>query len=558
MGVPYDVAAVERRWQARWDDAGLHEVDLARTDPARALYSLVEFPYPSAAGLHIGHAMTYSGADTWGRLQRMRGRVVYQPIGFDSFGINAENYALGVGRHPAEVIAETTANYRRQLRELGGAWAWTTELSTSDPAYYRWTQWLFVRLFEAGLAYQASAPVVWCPSCMTVLAREQLEADRCERCGSPVTDRVMRQWFLRTTLYADRLVDGLDTLDWPERAKNRQRAWIGRDVDPASGEPRYRLHDWLISRQRYWGPPIPIVHCPTDGPVAVPDEDLPVRLPDLARPEDVRPTGTGRSPLASVAAWVASTCPRCGGPAERETDVSDTFFDSAWYFLRYPSLTAPTAEQCPWDADRTDRWLPVHRYAGGPEHVTRHHLYARFVTMALHDRGLVPFAEPFPQVRLHGFITTRGAKMSKRHGNVVNPDELIAEYGADVTRMALLFRRPWDADGDFDDGAVAGVERFVGRVWRLIVETPAGSDDHAVLLSDTAKRVGAAIDAMACNVAISALMEATTAMRRSPPSPAAARGLAVLLAPLAPHVAEELWARLGGPFSVHRQRWSSP
>ncbi len=549
MGVPYDVAAVESRWRHEWARARVYEVDLDATDPDRALYNLVEFPYPSAAGLHIGHTMTYAGADTWGRYHRMHGRVVFQPMGFDSFGINAENYALRERRHPAALISATVDNYRRQLEGLGCAWAWSAEVRTSDPAYYRWTQWVFLRLFDAGLAYQAEAPVVWCPSCQTVLAREQLEGDRCERCGTPVTDRVMRQWFLRTTAYADRLLAGLDGLDWPDKAKNRQRAWIGATTS-GDGTTAYRLHDWLISRQRYWGPPIPIVHCAACGAVPVPDGDLPVLLPAEADANAIRPDGTDRAPLARIMSWVQTTCPRCGGAAERDTDVSDTFLDSSWYFLRYPSVEC-TDE--PWAPERTKRWLPVHQYAGGPEHVARHHLYARFVTMALHDLGLVPFEEPFPRVRLHGMVTMNGAKMSKSHGNVVNIDDLVSVHGADATRSALLFGRPWDADGDFDDAAIAGVERFLGKVWR-IVDGPDGNEPPAPAVVG---RVGRAIEAMTFNVAIAALMEWIAVLRRRPPSAEAKRTLVLLLAPLAPHLGEELWARMGGTFSVHQQPWAA-
>jgi leucyl-tRNA synthetase len=536
VGVPWDVARVEACWQARWVEARLHEVDLDAVDPVVACYNLVEFPYPSADGLHIGHAMTYAGADSWGRLQRRRGRTVFQPIGFDSFGINAENYALQVGEQPATLIARTMRTYRRQLEALGAAWSWDAAVATSDPDYYRWTQWVFLRLFDAGLAYQAEAPVLWCPTCLTVLAREQVDDDRCERCDSLVGERSMRQWFLRITAYADRLRDGLDHLDWPEPAKNRQRRWIEG------------MHDWLISRQRYWGPPIPIVHCDCCGPVAVPDAELPVVLPTVA---DTRPVGDGRSPLAQHDEWVAAACPRCGRDGSRETDVSDTFFDSSWYFLRYPSSDSRDRA---WDADRTARWLPVDQYAGGPEHVARHHLYARFVTMALHDMGLVPFAEPFPRIRLHGFLTMDGAKMSKSRGNVVNPDDMIRDHGADVTRLALLFGRPWDADGDFDPAVVNGVERFLARLWRVATAAP-GDDDHAPARCRAADRVADAIDAMAFNKAISALMELTSAMHKSPPSAAAQRGLVALVAPLAPHVAEELWCRLDGDFSVHAQPW---
>jgi leucyl-tRNA synthetase len=561
MALPYEHHEVETRWQQRWAADGRHAVDLDRVEPGRKLYNLVEFPYPSAEGLHIGHALTYTGADVWGRYQRRLGRTVFQPFGFDAFGINAENYAMQIGEHPARLIDRAMANYRRQLAALGGAWTWETEVVTADPAYYRWTQWVFLRLFDAGLAYQAEAPVLWCPSCQTVLAREQVEDDagdqrgRCERCGSRVEERVMRQWFLRMTAYADRLLAGLDSLDWPEKAKNRQRRWIGRRPAEGGGV-EYRLHDWLISRQRYWGPPIPIVHCGRCGAVSVPDEQLPVVLPEVADAAAVRPIGTGRSPLASIPEWVNVPCPRCGGPGRRETDVSDTLFDSSWYFLRYPSVDV---DDRPWDAERTARWLPVDHYAGGPEHVTRHHLYARFVTMALHDQGLVPFDEPFPRIRLHGFLTLRGAKMSKSKGNVVNPDGSIARHGADVTRLALLFIRPWDADGDWDPAVVAGVERFIGRVHRAVTAPAGDGADGDGTERDAMARavaeVGPAVDRFRFNVAIAELMTLEGRLRGRAPSAEAKRLLVSLLAPFAPHVTEELWVALGGDGSVHDQPW---
>ena len=416
---------------------------------------------------------------------------------------------------------------------------------------------MFLRLFDAGLAHQAEAPVLWCPSCQTVLAREQVEDDegasgRCERCSTPVVERTLRQWFLRTTAYADRLVDGLDALDWPEKAKNRQRAWIGRSTDD-TGRVTYRLQDWLISRQRYWGPPIPIVHCPACGAVPVPDDQLPVLLPESEDPAALRPGGTGESPLARFPDWVRTACPSCGGPAERETDVSDTFLDSAWYFLRYPSADV---DDRPWDPERTATWLPVDQCAGGPEHVTRHHLYSRFVTMALHDQGLVPFAEPFPRLRLHGMLTMAGAKMSKSKGNVVNPDEMVAAHGADVTRLALLFTRPWDADGDFDPAVVVGVERFLSRVWRLVTDPAAGDDsDDVADLGPTIEQVTASIERMQMNTAIAALMTLVGRFRRHPPTAAEQATLVSLLAPFAPHVAEELWHRLGHTTSVHTAPW---
>jgi leucyl-tRNA synthetase len=621
----------------------------------------------------------------------MTGREVFQPIGFDSFGIHTENFALRVGEHPRTLTERTIANYRRQLRSIGAAWDWDHEVVTSDPSYYRWTQWIFVELFDAGLAVRREAPVNWCPSCQTVLANEQLEGGGCERCGTLVVERTMLQWFLRITAYAEQLLRGLDDLDWPESAKRAQRRWIGRSegveidfevperasrlrvfttrpdtlfgvtflavppgdqrlvafagasaVHPATGERipvvvadhvvsgygsdgvmgvpahdtrdhrfaltnglpivrvvqpsggvvapadepwtgdgrlidsgrfsglssadardaiahwleergmgrrtvRYRLRDWLISRQRYWGPPIPVVYCDECGTVPVPRDDLPVLLPDVA---DFLPTGTGVSPLASVEAFVRTTCPSCGGQARRETDVSDTFLDSAWYFLRYPSSDV---DDRAWDPERTARLLPVDSYAGGPEHVVRHHLYARFLTMALHDLGLLPFAEPFPRIRLHEMLTKDGA----------NPDRYVEEHGADATRMYLLFIGPWDEGGDFSDAGVVGIERFLQRTWRLIVEphVPGGGDVDLRPLDRAIATVGGHLEAMRFNTAIAALMEVVRWAAGARPSMTeeewrrVARSIVRLLAPFAPYLAEELSARCGQAYSVHHQPW---
>jgi leucyl-tRNA synthetase len=736
----YSPSEIESKWQARWAADRLWQVDVERAGPDRTFYNLVEFPYPSAEGLHVGHAYTYSGADTYGRYLRMRDREVFQPIGFDSFGLHTENYALKVGEHPSTLTERTITNYRRQLASIGAAWDWSREVVTSDPSYYRWTQWLFVILYRAGLAVRREAPVLWCPSCLTVLANEQVEGDRCERCGARVEQRTMDQWFLRITAYAEELLRGLDDLDWPESAKRAQREWIGRsegveidfevpdrnvrlrafttrpdtlfgstfvvlppehpDLDaltsgtdegpsarafveealrdritgferggaarrppggaftgafaihpatgnrvpifvadyvvatygtgavmgvpahderdfrfavanglpiaqvvrpPADGEsPRkeawtgegsliesgpfsglpserardaiaewleergsgrrvvtYRLRDWAISRQRYWGPPIPIVYCADCGTLPVPEEDLPVVLPYVA---DFRPTGTGVSPLASDESFVHTVCPSCRGSARRETDVSDVFLDSAWYFLRYPSSDVHDRA---WDADRTERMLPVDSYAGGPEHVTRHHLYARFVTHALHDLGLVPFAEPFPHLRLHGMLTKDGAKMSKSRGNVVNPDRYIAEHGADVTRMYLLFIGPWDEGGDFSDSGMAGIKRFLRRVWRLLTDPhePGAGGVDLRQVDRAIEEVGADLENMRLNTAIASLMEFARWARRerdemSNEEWARVSSVVVLLmAPIAPHLAEELWSKIGGEYSVHQQRW---
>jgi len=623
----------------------IYRLDLDTVPRAEKFYNLVEFPYPSAEGLHLGHVFTYGGADTYGRYLRMRGRRVFQPIGFDAFGIHTENYALKVGEHPARLTSRTVANYGRQLRRLGTAFAWDREVVTSDPSYYRWTQWIFLRLFDAGLAVRKTAPVVWCPSCLTVLAKEQLEGgDRCERCRTVVTQRVMEQWFLRITAYADRLLEGLDELDWPDFAKRLQREWIGRShgveidfevedtderlpafttrpdtlfgvtflavspeheraaeligrfaVHPATGSripihaadyvvgaygsgvvmgvpahdardwafamshrlqvrrvidpghavlvgawtgegvlvdsgqftglasqsarpriagwleergagrraTRYRLHDWLISRQRYWGPPIPIVYCADCGVVPVPDDQLPVLLPAV---DDFRPSGNGLSPLASVESFVRTACPRCAGPARRETDVSDTFVDSAWYFLRYPSTEF---NDTAWDPGRTARMLPVDLYAGGPEHVTRHHLYARFMTHALHDLGWVPFKEPFPRLRVHGTVLESGAKMSKSRGNVVNPDEHVERAGADSLRMYLLFCGDWQEGGEFSDAGLRGIVRFSRRLWRLLTSAhqPGRGAVDLAPLDRAVARIQREVERLKFNTAISALME---------------------------------------------------
>ena len=641
----YDSQAMEARWRARWEESGLYHTDLTLASGRPKFYNLMEFPYPSAEGLHIGHVYTYGGADTNGRFQRMRGNEVFEPMGFDAFGIHSENYALKININPMQLTARTTRRYREeQLGRIGAMFDWSHSVDTSQPEYYRWTQWIFLQLYKAGLAVRKEAAVNWCPKDLTVLANEQVIDGRCERCGTPVVQRELTQWFFAITDYADRLLANLEKLDWPDESKVRQANWIGRSagaeliftvaesdesipvfttrpdtvfgatyvvlapehklverittpeqraavtayvertqktteiertnaerektgvftgayaINPATGErvpiwiadyvlvqygtgaimavpghderdyafariyglpiievvasdtgiaeaaytgpgalvnsgqfdglssdegkeaivawlgergmaqPRvtYRLRDWLISRQRYWGPPIPIIYCPKDGIVPVPEDQLPVLLPEI---EDFHPTGTGKSPLASVPSFVNTTCPICGGPAERETDVSDTFLDSAWYFLRYPCTEW---DDRPFDKERIAEWLPVDMYFGGKEHVVMHHLYARFITMVLHDLGYLPFEEPFKRLRLHGFVTKDGAKMSKSRGNVVNPDDYIGRVGADAFRMYLLFMGPFDQDNDFSDLNLTGVTRYLERVWRMVTGADVG------------------------------------------------------------------------------------
>jgi leucyl-tRNA synthetase len=741
----YDFHAAESRWGQAWLDNPPAAFNVRESDPARKFYNLVEYPYPSAEGLHVGHAYTYCGADAFGRYMTMNGHQVLQPIGFDSYGIHTENFAIKINEHPKSVTDRTTANYRRQLKRIGANWAWDLELRTDDPAYYRWTQWIFIQLFKAGLAERKMSPVVWCPSCMTVLAFEQVEGNRCERCASQVTTKVMKQWFLRVTAYADKLLDTLEELDWPTLSKRLQREWIGRSagadvvftvtgdpetrltafttrvdtlfgvtyvamapehpyvralvnrasrgdevaayvakvaarvgagryteigdaagpgvvtdvtvthpltgaqvpivvadyvlagygtgvvmgvpahddrdfafasavglpvvrvIEPEMGDAsdsgalngygvwtgegtviasggftglrsadararisaelqarglggqviRYRLQDWLVSRQRYWGSPIPIIYCDECGTVPVPEADLPVTLPDLT---DFRPAGTGLSPLAASEEFVRVECPACGGQARRETDVFDAFVESSWYFLRYPSRHCT---EMAWDPEITERLLPVDMYAGGVEHATRHHLYARFVTRALYDLGLVPFPEPFTRLRLHGLLVKDGAKMSKSRGNVISPDLYIDRVGADNIRTYLLFCGPWEEGGDFTDRGLQGVVRFSGRLYTLVVNSPVPAGPGADLgrIDKAIRKVGEDIERLKFNTAIAVIMSLTSWLRGERANMTAkqwadaCRKLVLLAAPFEPFLAEELWDHLGGEYSVHNQPW---
>ncbi|HET7251330.1 MAG TPA: leucine--tRNA ligase [Gemmatimonadales bacterium] len=724
----YDPAAIEAAWQARWAERRTNEPDLDR--PARPFYNLMMVPYPSAEGLHVGNMFAFTGADIHGRFQRLMGNTVFEPIGYDAFGIHSENYALSKGINPAKLIPENIATFRRQLHRMGGMFDWRHELSTTDPGYYRWTQWLFLQLFKAGLAYRKRAAVNWCPRDKTVLANEQVINGHCERCGTAVEQRSLDQWFFRITDYAGRLLDNLDRLDWSESTVALQRNWIGRsegaelafrtpagqeitvfttrpdtvfgatylvlapehplvdaltaaeqrtavrayqrevqgrDVvsrrvgekkktgvflgsyakNPATDEAipiwiadyvlmeygtgaimavpahdtrdhefatqfklpirevvrvageqlpviseegvlvnsgtfdglgcveggrrivawlaergvgsskvQYRLHDWCISRQRYWGPPIPIIYCDSCGPVAVPEKDLPVELPYI---EDFRPDDSGVSPLARHTEWYNVRCPSCGKAGRRETDVSDTFLDSSWYYLRYPSTEF---NDKPFDPTRTKTWLPVTTYIGGNEHAVLHLLYSRFITMVLKDLGHVDFEEPFPKLRAHGLIVKDGAKMSKSRGNVVVPDAYIQQWGADTFRMYLMFLGPFQEGGDFRDTGITGIRRFLDKVWSLVQEAAAGTDRPAppevvTKLHQTIRKVTTDTASLNYNTAIAAMMEYVNLMReRDAGSRERLKPLVLLLSPYAPHLAEELWTLLGGTGrSVFDERW---
>ncbi|MFN2382990.1 MAG: leucine--tRNA ligase [Gemmatimonadota bacterium] len=758
MGEPrYDPQTIEPHWRRDWAERHLFEIDLQHA--ARPCYALVMLPYPSGDRLHVGHWYHYGPADSWARFMRMRGWNVFAPIGFDAFGMPAENYAVRTGVHPRDSTNANVANMVEQLETMGAMWDWRHTADTSQPIFYRWTQWIFLQLFRAGLAYRKAAPVWWCPTDQTVLANEQVVGDNvCERCRTPVVKRDLTQWFFRITAYADELLDGLGALAWPERTKSLQRNWIGRSEGaeivwpvveqdtvvrtfttrpdtlygvtflalapehplvetisapeqwgavsgyrertrrlseiertsteaektgvftgafarhPLTGAPipiwiadfvlatygtgaiqgvpahdardwefahalalpivsvitpdgpaddggaytghgavtdsgpytgmrseemiprviadlaadgratpsvHYRLRDWLISRQRYWGAPIPIIHCRTCGEVAVPDESLPVRLPydvDFS-------LGGGQSPLARSAAFMDVACPACGGAARRDPDTMDTFVDSTWYFLRYLS---PGDTERSWDPVLAATWCPVYQYSGGIDHATLHLLYSRFMVKALRDLGHLPFGEPFERLVHQGTITYQGAKMSKSRGNVVSPDAYIARYGSDAFRAYLMFGFTYIEGGDWKDEGIRATAAWLQRVWRLV-------DGHRALWTEAAdttggERAGAAIgpaghqlelvrhqsvkgatDDFAIwqfNTAIARVMELVNAIYQAAPLegpvvPGVPAGLLRetletlirLLAPIAPHLADELWTSTGHAPSVVDAGW---
>jgi leucyl-tRNA synthetase len=739
----YDASAIEPVWVDRWDDERLYEAVDDPADTRPRFFALDMFPYPSG-DLHMGHAEAFSGGDAVARYRAMRGDNVLHPIGWDSFGLPAENAAIKRGVAPGPWTDANIEQQAASFKRMGMSFDWSRRLRTSDPEYYRWTQWLFLRLFEKGLAYRKESPVNWCPKDATVLANEQVIQGACERCGTPVERRNLTQWFFRITDYAQRLLDDTaELIDWPERVLTMQRNWIGRSegaevtftieetgeeitvfttrpdtlwgatffvfavehpvvrrlaelagtwdeveplvraaeqtslvdreaadtregvflgvhaVNPVNGERipcyaapyvlmgygtgaimavpahdqrdfafarehgievrvvvqpvesdmldgatmpeafaaegvlvasgpfdgkrtpesigevtswleaegrgkravNFRLRDWLVSRQRYWGPPIPIVHCPTDGEVAVPDDQLPVRLP-----EDVDFQPGGESPLARHPTWKHVTCPSCGGEAERDTDTMDTFVDSSWYFLRYCS---PGYEDGPFRREDVDRWMPVGQYTGGVEHAILHLLYSRFLTKVLYDLGMVGFTEPFPRLMNQGQVIFDGASMSKSKGNIVEPMPLVERWGADTMRLTMLFAGPFEDDIDWKLIATApdkrpGVHQWLGRVFAAVSGAVASDAEEPEALlrltHKTIKGVTEDVERFRLNTAISKLMVLTNEMRTTLDAGGGARSAAAaltqLLAPLAPFAAEELWrVELGNGDSVHRSSW---
>jgi leucyl-tRNA synthetase len=739
----YEPKEIEPRWQRVWADERTWEVS-NEGDGRDTAYVLEMLPYPSGEP-HIGHLKVYSVGDAVAHFERRKGRRVLHPMGYDAFGLPAENHAISTGQHPRESTNAAIKTFQRQFREWGISIDWSREFATDDPRYYRWTQWIFLQLFEHGLAYRKEAAVKWCPNDQTVLANEQVIDGRCERCGHLVEARQLEQWFFRITDYADRLIDDLDTIEWPEHVKTMQRNWIGRSegaevtfrceeldidypvfttrpdtlfgatffvmapehpdvfrlvagteheqavheyvnhalnesneergaadkektgvflgryvVNPVNGERlpiyvadyvlmeygtgaimavpghdqrdhdfakryglpirevvagggdvqaeaytgdgplvnshpdfdglpnrqaldrivewldregkghasiSYRLRDWLLSRQRYWGCPIPVVHCERCGIVPVPEEDLPVVLPEIA---DYAPKG--RSPLAAAEDWVNVTCRSCGGPGRRETDTMDTFVDSSWYFMRYCDAKN---DEAAWDPVALREWMPVDQYIGGVEHAILHLMYARFFTKALADLGHLDFQEPFARLFTQGMITRDAAKMSKSRGNVISPQSYIERFGADTARCYILFIGPPDQDADWSDSGVEGVHRFLGRLWRLSAEVADGTDDHPVPDELTAsdlellRKAHWAIEKVtndmagrfAFNTAIAAIMELTNTVSKQreegDPSPGALRfalsTASSLLFPFAPHVSVDAYERITG-----RRVWEEP
>ncbi|MBI4096550.1 MAG: leucine--tRNA ligase [Candidatus Levybacteria bacterium] len=841
----YVPSEIEKKWQRLWEKEKIYSPDLdasASLSAKKPFYNLMMFPYPSAEGMHVGNMYAFTGADVYGRFKRMQGFSVFEPIGLDGFGIHSENYAIKVGTHPVEQAKISEKNFYRQLRSIGNGFDWTRTVETYKPEYYKWTQWLFIQLFKAGLAYRKKAPVNFCPSCKTVLADEQVIDGLCERCNSVAEKRDLEQWFFKITKYADRLLDNLTQIDWAEKVKIAQREWIGRSEgtlirfnvilnsfqDPGSlgnempkrakypkgirhdneqeievfttrvdtlfgatflvlspehpivsvilnsfqnlgslgyeipkqvrddmgdyveeakkkteqergaekektgvfsglyainpvnqgkipvwiadyavmgygtgalfgdahderdmafakkykiplkptlktenkeldkriqnleecftgegilfdsgefsgltskeakkritewlnknksGGPKttYHLRDWLISRQRYWGPPIPMIFCPTCAKASagkgdagwqpVPEKDLPVKLPFV---EDYKPLGTGKAPLASHPEFYKTKCPNCGGEAKRETDVSDTFLDSSWYFLRYlatewndipfPSNVILNSFQdlgssknemlkpVQHDIEERKRWLPVNMYIGGAEHSVLHLLYSRFITMALKDLGHISFEEPFIQFRAHGLIVKDGAKMSKSKGNVVVPDAYIKKFGADTLRAYLMFMGPYSQGGDFRDSGIEGMSKFLKRIWTLFsagpvpsfppasapsadaqvraVGSPSSGATRLKMLHKTIKKVTEDIEGLSYNTAIAALMEWYNFLSdQKSVSREELEAFLKLLAPFAPHMAEELFSMINADSktdprgsaenqwkSIHLQRWPS-
>ncbi len=722
MSNKYNHKEIEAKWAKKWIDEAIFVPDLEKAQ--NPYYALFMFPYPSAEGLHIGNFYAFTCVDVMAKYKKLKGFDVFEPIGWDAFGIHSENYALKIGESPEKMLKRTVANFTKQIQAAGLSCDWTRELNTTFPEYYKWTQWIFTQLFEKGLAYQKEAYLNWCPSCKTVLADEQIEGGQCERCKSIPEKRKMKQWFFRITHYADRLLDGLEDMDWSDITKSAQKNWIGKSegakikfkvadsalefdifttrpdtlfgctycvlapehdliykitteeqkeavekyiqessakselerkenkeksgvftgayaINPANqkkvpiwiadyvlvgygfgaimavpahderdfefakkfnleiievinggnikkevfvgegslinsdkfsgltseeakkaitefvgGElvSNYKLRDWCISRQRYWGPPVPVVYCEKCGVVSVPEKDLPVRLPEMK--EGWEPAGDGRGPLAKVKDFMETTCPKCGGRAEREADVMDNFLDSAWYFFRYIS---PQKENRIFDEKLAKKWFPVDFYVGGNEHAVLHLMYTRFITMALHDLGLIDFDNPFKKFRANGMILKDGKKMSKSKGNVINPEEYGEKVGYDALKSYILFLGPLSEDRSFSDEGIIGTRHWMDRIFNLSKKVLIENDDEKELLKKlhkTIKKIEEDMEEQKYNTAVAKLMELTNAFSGTTKiSIGTFKKFLIMVSVFLPALAEELWSELGHETSIFQESW---
>lgn len=735
----YDFTSIEKKWQDRWEESGVFHADQPREGylpDKEKYYCLVEFPYPSGDGLHVGHPRSYTALDLVARKKRLEGYNVLYPMGWDAFGLPTENYAVKHRIHPAIVTRKNVARFKSQLQSLGFSFDWSREINTTDPAYYRWTQWIFLQFYKHGLAYKKEIAVNWCPSCLIVLANEEVIDGKCERCGADTVHRMKSQWILKITEYAQRLLDGLDTVDFIDRVNTQQKNWIGRSIgaevefrttagdilpvfttrpdtlwgatymvispehsfvdvwlaedllenakevlayraeaqrksefertelnkektgvclegvrgiNPVTSEEipiyisdyvlttygtgaimavpghddrdyefaktfdlpiicvveggdiseeaftdietgimvnsgfisglpvqeaidkviawleeegighrkvNYKLRDWVFSRQRYWGEPIPMIHCQSCGWQPVPEEDLPLVLPEA---ESYLPTESGESPLAKLTDWVKTTCPKCGGPGERETDTMPNWAGSSWYFIRYAD---PHCETGLASAEALDYWLPVDWYNGGMEHTTLHLLYSRFWHQFLYDQGVVPVPEPYLRRTSHGMILGEtGDKMSKSRGNVVNPDDIVREYGADTLRLYEVFIGDFEKAAPWSTTSIKGCARFLDRVWALqgkVIKGDAYRPETQVLMHQTIKKVTFDIDNLKGNTAVAQLMTLTNRLYElDSVNDAEFRTFLLLLNPFAPHIAEEIWERRGYKGRITDQVWPS-
>ena len=733
MAVPYNHRVIEKKWRAYWEEHPINVNDGKK----EKYYCLDMFPYPSGNGLHVGHWRGYVISDVWSRYKLMHGYYVIHPMGWDAFGLPAENYAIKMGVHPAKSTAENIKNIKRQINEIAAIYDWDMEVNTTDPKFYKWTQWIFVQMFKKGLAYEKEMPINWCPSCKTGLANEEVVNGKCERCGADVTKKNLKQWMLRITDYADRLLNDLDKLEWPEKVKKMQTDWIGKSygaevnfkvdgsddvitvyttrpdtlygatfmvlapehalakklatdeqraavedyiyqtslrssvdrlqdkektgvftgsyaVNPLNGAKvpiwlsdyvladygtgaimcvpahddrdfefakkfdipiiqviskdgkeienmteayteasgiminsgdwngmesavlkkeapemiekmgfgkktvNYKLRDWVFSRQRYWGEPIPIVHCPDCGAVPVPEDQLPLLLPEV---ESYQPTGTGESPLAAITDWVNTTCPCCGKPAKRETNTMPQWAGSSWYFLRYVDNKNDKELV---SREKADKYLPVDMYIGGVEHAVLHLLYSRFYTKFLYDIGVIDFDEPFHRLFNQGMITGKnGIKMSKSKGNVVSPDDLVRDYGCDSLRLYELFVGPPELDSEWDDRGIEGVYRFISRFWKLVMDQKDQDVKETKELIKLRNRlvydVTTRLENFSLNTVISAFMEYNNKLielsRKGGVDKKTMETFVQLLAPFAPHISEELHHELGNENSVFETGW---